>query len=262
MSCTAYLTVGSPVSQARCRGFDPRLPLHQFSAGIRPYSWWFRPVGASRLVGQTCLTVLRKYLRASLSASLVVLAGCSNPTAPTAEPVRSSLRDDPRFDAGFYQQFVGTSATNRQRFTIYVNDVDNLKQPVPPDVVARAKDAAASLQQSLGQPVDVRDRRTAAPGDTLQGLSVLFIDGTNGSIGGFAAPLLAGAAYIYHQASSFENCGGLSQTVVRHELLHAMGFAHVDGLSDVLYHELRYCDLLPSPREQFHFQVAMQERGR
>lgn len=60
-------------SQARCRGFDPRLPLHSFSlvnSGIPAVSG---ATGASGSLPQTCLKILRRYLGAILGASFLLM---------------------------------------------------------------------------------------------------------------------------------------------------------------------------------------------
>jgi len=188
----------------------------------------------------------------------VAVIGCTGtPTAPTADPL-SAVRTDPRFDAAFYASFATRTSQRRPSTTIYVSDTDNHKQPVPAETIASARDAAASLQSALGLPVDVRPLAGASPVDVWAGVTVYFTNATDTTVGGYAHPFITGAAWINYRVSTFDICGGLIKTVVRHELMHALGFSHTDDPTELMYPEARYCDILPSPREQFHARAALQ----
>jgi hypothetical protein len=185
----------------------------------------------------------------------LLVAGCSgSPTAPSGPS--QAVKSDPRFDAAFFSSFVQHDPP--KSLVIYISDEDNKKQPVPPATIEAARDAAATLQAALGLPVDVRPVRGSKAGDIIRGITVSFAyTAPDSAVGGYATFLLPGVATINYMAVTYDVCGGLAKTVVRHELMHAMGFGHTDSETELMYPQLRYCDRLPSPREQFHGRVAL-----
>lgn len=191
----------------------------------------------------------------ALIFAAIASTGCAE--LPTAPSKPSAVVIDPRYDAAFMASF--TTGAPPKSLVVYVPDVDDKGNRVPAETVAQGIEAAASLQRALGLSVDVRPMAGAPAYDVLRGLLVRWMwsdvwtpDGPR--IGGYG---IAGQAVVNYRASTFEVCGGLAQTVVRHELMHAMGFMHTDDPSELMFPEVRYCDRLPSAREVFHARVAL-----
>ena len=197
-------------------------------------------------------------------AVLVLLSavGCGHalPTAPSAVLADTRFTSDPRYDAGFYASFATRVQSRPKTLTVYISTMDHLKQPIPVETLEQVRDAVVSLQTVLGLPIDVRNMDTAKPIDVINGISILFQATAPGStnVGGFVHQFLQGMATINYQAITFDACGGIAKTVVRHEILHAMGFDHTDHPHELMFPEVRYCDRLPSPRELFHIRAAYQ----
>ena len=181
---------------------------------------------------------------------------CANPTAPTpTTEVSAAVLSDPRYDAAFFASFV--NGQKRESTVVYIDHVDDKKQPIPALTLEQAREAAASLLVALGLPADVRSTQGANAGAMLRGVTIHFQatpDQTR--IGGFVHAWVPGVAFINYQAATADVCGGLIKTVVRHELMHALGFGHTADEHELMFPEARYCDVLPSAREVFHFGVV------
>ena len=195
----------------------------------------------------------------SLALLGVSAVGCSgNPTAPTADTSASAaFKTDARYDAAFFASFVSSTSRRPQSLAIFIGDTDDQKQPVPAETIESARQAAASLQTAIGIPVDVRPLAGANAADVIKAITVRFVAVADQTRGGFVSPFVPGVASVNYQAVTYDECGGLAKTVVRHELMHAMGFAHTDDRADLMFPELLRCDILPSPREQFHARGAL-----
>jgi hypothetical protein len=196
-------------------------------------------------------------LCAILCASLALI-GCGGPTAPspTAAP-SAAFAADARFDAAFFASFASRTQYRRPSTTIFISEKDTAKQLVPAETFASAMDAAAGLQAALGLPVDVRPLSQATSWDALKSVVLYFADTTGTQVGGYAHQFVVGVATVNYRVATFDICGGLVKTVVRHELMHALGFDHTDDPGELMFPEARYCDRLPSPREQFHARAAL-----
>ncbi|MFN0314744.1 MAG: hypothetical protein ACKVQA_06890 [Burkholderiales bacterium] len=200
-------------------------------------------------------------IRLTIALCVLTLTGCGHsPTAPTAAAPAAAMAalSDPRYDASFFASFAG-GRTRRPSLTVYIADTDDKHNAVPAETVTQATDAAVTLQAAIGLPVDVRSMRGVDIRAILAGLSVQFLwtAETGVATGGHVTAYLPGVAFVHYRAVTYDVCGGLAKTVVRHELMHAMGFSHTDDPQEVMYPELRFCDRLPSAREIYHARVAL-----
>lgn len=212
--------------------------------------------------------------------AVLLLAGCSSPTAPTPPravvvtppvvvappPVAAPnpLLSDPRFDAAFYRQFTSSPLYRwNQAPRVYLRTIDDGGQPVPAgllDQTAAALINTASQWTGGAFGLAGLERGTGTRTEEVGWITVGW--STSGVCG--IAPLtrvgpshpqeIASVTIVMNHARPECTCGPL---VTKHELGHAFGFQHTDSPNDLMAATFQgVCDRPLSAREAFHAQVA------
>jgi hypothetical protein len=221
------------------------------------------------------------------AALIVLLAGCSSPTAPTpaappavvAPPVSPPVvtlppvavfpPTDPRFDLTFYRQFVHNGFESPQQLDI------QWRQRVAPRIYLRTihangrpmdeftlNETAAALINTAGSLTGVfglagLERGTGTKAGEPGWITVAWLDDPEGRACGRAA---VGGDWIdlYTNTPGCRCSGGpaIKPVVVKHELGHALGFRHTGDAHDLMHSGGPECDMNPSTREIYHAAVA------
>lgn len=186
------------------------------------------------------------------------------PPAPAFPPA------DARFDVNFYRMFVHDSLDRHGDYApllrqaeaprIYLRTVDDAGAPMDPFTL---NETAAALINTTGALTGVFGLAGLEQGtETRQGqrgwITVRWAAQPDPNFCGYA--LYGGDLIILYPKTPRCRCTGgpaVRLETVKHELGHALGFRHTDGVNDLMYGAPRAgCDRNPSAREVYHAAVA------
>lgn len=178
-----------------------------------------------------------------------------------------AIRLDGSFDATFYRQFAhnGLEAPAAlqpiRHWTeapkIYIQTIDDAGHPVEPRTLTATVNAlTGAIGPFVGGRFGFAAIEQGAASKTEAGWITVrwFVDTAVTYCGRAAVGANPGSIELYYKIPSC-SCEGVSQTgqsVVRHELGHALGYWHTDNPTDLMYKTGPVCDRQPSARERAH----------
>jgi hypothetical protein len=227
-------------------------------------------------------------MKAALLLALVVLVGCSSPTAPTPPgtvqpppvvitppPVvmaplppnpLTALLADPRFDRGFYRQFAlggGAQPLRRQEGppNLYLYTVDDAGTAIDARTLTMTAAALIDVAGSLTGRFGLAGLQTGTgPAPQLPNMiTVFWFKETHPALCGEGS--LGGRVIRLYPNTPGCRCAGnpasMNMAIVKHELGHTLGYYHTDSPNDLMFGgNTGVCDQNPSEREIFHARVA------
>ena len=219
-----------------------------------------------------------KFVRHLLAASALSLCACSSaplPAAPSAVVASdaASLRTD-GFEPDFYRAFLQNGFEAPER----LEPVRLLRGPLR--IYLRTHDNTGRAVDAITLDATERiliDGAKTWSGDTFGVSEVLRGTGSREKVPGWITVRWSGApmidrcgrstvgvdgGYIEFDNSGACSCGtpsGIYPRLIRHELGHAMGYYHTNGVNDVMYGRSilsTACHAEPSDRERLHAKLA------
>ena len=237
-----------------------------------------------------------KSMKHVILASLIVVAGCSSPTAPTPTPPPPVVvvppvvtppvvtppvtpappalpTSDPRFNLAFYRMLVHNALESttleplrrqRQAPRIYLRTVDDGGAPMDAFTLDQTAAAIESTTGSLtgafgvaGIQRGTETREGQSGWITVRWSNVAEMVNSRTSVCGRGA--VGGDVMTLYPRSPGCRCPGGPAVVlstVKHELGHVLGFWHSDNREDLMFRNYSACDQQPSEREKYHAAVA------
>lgn len=204
-----------------------------------------------------------------VSAPPVVVTPPAPPVVVTPPPTVFPP-NDPRFDLAFYRQFVHNALDGNGRLEtlrrqveaprIYLRTVDDAGAPIDDFSLNETANALINTTGALtgvfglaGLERGTETREGQAGWITVRWAAVEDLSACG------RAPVGGGRITLYPKTPRCR-CDGAPAVrlqTVKHELGHALGFWHTDGVDDLMYGQPRPgCDRQPSAREVYHAAVA------